>query len=106
MQNSPRLFLITMVMALARMRPQECRRSRPHDIFHHQRWLRQGEDLGGLAGADRHCQALAQAVGAGNRTWHAYLSTSASGGQPLSTPEIGLDRAPGRTPKGWSLRVM
>ena len=34
-----------------------------------------GGDLGGLAGADRHCQALAQAVGAGNKTWHAYLST-------------------------------
>ena len=32
-----------------------------------------GADLGGLAGADKHCQALAQAVGAGDRTWHAYL---------------------------------
>ena len=39
-----------------------------------------GADLGGLAGADRHCQSLAQAVGAGNRTWHAYLSTSGPGG--------------------------
>jgi hypothetical protein len=36
-----------------------------------------GGDLGGLEGADRHCQSLAQAVGAGNRTWHAYLSTQA-----------------------------
>jgi hypothetical protein len=34
-----------------------------------------GGDLGGLAGADAHCQALAQAVGAGNRSWRAYLST-------------------------------
>ena len=34
-----------------------------------------GADLGGLAGADRHCQSLAQAVGAGGKTWHAYLST-------------------------------
>jgi hypothetical protein len=33
-----------------------------------------GGDLGGLAGADAHCQALATAVGAGGRTWHAYLS--------------------------------
>ena len=42
-----------------------------------------GADLGGLAGADRHCQQLAAAAGAGNNgTWHAYLSTSASGGQP------------------------
>jgi hypothetical protein len=34
-----------------------------------------GGDLGGLEGADRHCQALAQAVGAGDREWRAYLST-------------------------------
>ncbi len=40
-----------------------------------------GAALGGLAGADQHCQTLAEAVGAGNRTWRAYLSTSASGGQ-------------------------
>jgi hypothetical protein len=34
-----------------------------------------GANLGGIAGADQHCQNLAQAAGAGNRTWHAYLST-------------------------------
>jgi hypothetical protein len=34
-----------------------------------------GADLGGLAGADKHCQQLAQAAGAGAKTWHAYLST-------------------------------
>ena len=34
-----------------------------------------GADLGGLEGADRHCQTLAQAAGAGGRTWRAYLST-------------------------------
>ena len=38
-----------------------------------------GADLGGLAGADRHCQALAQAAGAGNKTWRAYLSTQGPG---------------------------
>jgi len=41
-----------------------------------------GADFNGLAGADRHCQSLAAAAGAGDRTWRAYLSTSASGGQP------------------------
>ena len=35
-----------------------------------------GGHLEGLAGADRHCQALAEAVGAGSETWRAYLSTS------------------------------
>jgi hypothetical protein len=34
-----------------------------------------GADLGGLAGADAHCQRLAAAAGAGARTWRAYLST-------------------------------
>jgi len=38
-----------------------------------------GADLGGLAGADAHCQALAAAVGAGGRTWRAYLSTQGAG---------------------------
>jgi hypothetical protein len=40
-----------------------------------------GGNLGGLAGADRHCQTLAAAAGAGNRTWRAYLSAAPSGGQ-------------------------
>jgi hypothetical protein len=35
-----------------------------------------GANLGGLAGADKHCQALAAKAGAGNRKWQAYLSTS------------------------------
>jgi len=35
-----------------------------------------GANLGGLAGADAHCEQLAESVGAGERTWRAYLSTS------------------------------
>jgi hypothetical protein len=38
-----------------------------------------GADLGGLAGADKQCQMLAQAAGAGGKTWHAYLSTQGPG---------------------------
>jgi hypothetical protein len=38
-----------------------------------------GADLGGLAGADAHCAALAQSAGATAKTWHAYLSTQGSG---------------------------
>jgi hypothetical protein len=41
-----------------------------------------GANLGGLEGADAHCQKLAGAAGAGDRTWRAYLSTSASEGKP------------------------
>lgn len=39
-----------------------------------------GADLGGLAGADQHCQTLAAAAGAGAKTWAAYLSTQGAGG--------------------------
>lgn len=44
--------------------------------------LGNGADLGGLSGADAHCQALAAEVGAGDRMWRAYLSTQSSGGEP------------------------
>jgi hypothetical protein len=44
-----------------------------------------GGDLGGLEGADRHCQTLAQAAGAGHRTWRAYLSTQ---GTRLNDPNF------------------
>jgi hypothetical protein len=36
--------------------------------------LGDGGNLGGIVGADKHCQDLATAVGAGNRNWRAYLS--------------------------------
>lgn len=39
-----------------------------------------GADLGGLAGADAHCEKLAAAVGAGGKNWRAYLSTTGAGG--------------------------
>lgn len=41
-----------------------------------------GGDLGGLAGADAHCQALAESAGVGDSTWRAYLSTSGANGEP------------------------
>jgi hypothetical protein len=46
------------------------------------RGIGRGADLGGLSGADGHCQALADAEGAGDHTWRAYLSVSAVDGQP------------------------
>jgi len=44
-----------------------------------------GGDLGGLAGADAHCQKLAEAAGAGGKTWHAYLSSSTNAANPGAT---------------------
>src|SRR4051794_22868285 len=50
-----------------------------------------GGDLGGLAGADAHCQSLAQAAGAGDKTWRAYLSSNAAqqGGPVNARDRIG-----------------
>ncbi len=59
-----------------------------------------GADLGGIAGADRHCQSLAQAVGAGGRTWRAYLSTSAADGKPAVNARDRIGRGPWRNAKG------
>jgi len=62
--------------------------------------LGNGANLGGLAGADRHCQALASAAGAGTKTWHAYLSTSASGGQAAVNARDRIGSGPWYSAKG------
>jgi len=59
-----------------------------------------GADLGGLAGADRLCQQLAQAAGAGSRTCHAYLSTQAADGQPAINARDRIGHGPWRNCKG------
>ena len=59
-----------------------------------------GANLGGLAGADKHCQSLAAAAGAGNRTWHAYLSTTASGGQAAVNARDRIGQGPWYNAKG------
>jgi hypothetical protein len=56
-----------------------------------------GADLGGLEGADRHCQQLAQAAGAGSRTWRAYLSTQ---GQGAMNAKDRIGRGPWQNAKG------
>jgi hypothetical protein len=59
-----------------------------------------GGDLGGLAGADAHCQTLAATIGAGGKTWHAYLSTNAAaqGGAVNARDRIG--KGPWQNSKG------
>jgi hypothetical protein len=59
-----------------------------------------GGDLGGLAGADAHCQSLAQAVGAGNKTWRAYLSTNGRGGANAVNARDRIGNGPWQTAKG------
>jgi hypothetical protein len=59
-----------------------------------------GADLGGLAGADRICQQLAQAAGAGSHSWHAYLSAQAADGQPAVNARDRIGKGPWQNVKG------
>src|SRR5216110_2201697 len=61
-----------------------------------------GADLGGLAGADAHCQQLAAAAGAGNKTWRAYLSTNARGGANPIHARDRIGNGPCRPPRALS----
>lgn len=59
-----------------------------------------GADLGGLAGADEHCQKLAQAMDAGgNRVWRAYLSTTATAGAPAVNARDRIGKGPWQNAK-------
>jgi hypothetical protein len=59
-----------------------------------------GANLGGLAGADRHCQSLAQSKGQGNRTWRAYLSVTAAQGAPAVNAKDRIGQGPWYNAKG------
>ncbi|HEV8441502.1 MAG TPA: lectin [Methylomirabilota bacterium] len=59
-----------------------------------------GADLGGIEGADRICQSLAQAVGAGSRTWRAYLSTQGTGGAPVINARDRIGSGPWQNARG------
>src|ERR1700712_586006 len=59
-----------------------------------------GGNLGGLAGADNQCQTLAQAAGAGAKTWRAYLSTQAADGKPGVNARERIGKGPWQNSKG------
>ena len=59
-----------------------------------------GGDLGGIEGADRHCQTLAQAAGAGAKTFHAYLSTQGIDGKPAVNARDRIGKGPWQNSKG------
>jgi hypothetical protein len=59
-----------------------------------------GADFGGLEGADQHCQALASKVGAGHRTWRAYLSNSVSPASPTVHARDRIGKGPWQNAKG------
>ena len=74
---SPACFALAAISALASAPAQA--QSADTSFFLTSNGIGNGGNLGGLAGADNHCQTLAQAAGAGGKTWRAYLSTQGSG---------------------------
>lgn len=62
--------------------------------------INNGGNLGGLAGADNQCQTLAQAAGAGAKTWRAYLSTQAADGKPAINARDRIGKGPWQNAKG------
>jgi hypothetical protein len=84
-------------LALAQQNASE---QHPMTFFVTSAGMGKGADLGGLAGADAHCQTLANAVGAGNHTWHAYLSTQAKNGQPAVNARDRIGQGPWYNAKG------
>ena len=59
-----------------------------------------GADLGGLAGADKHCQALATAAGLNGRTWHAYLAQQQTQTVPAVNARDRIGKGPWKNAKG------
>ena len=81
MTADPKALLLTVVIASAGLTlPAEAQEgSAEMSFFVTSVGVGDGANLGGLEGADAHCQALAEAAGAGDRTWAAYLSTQGEG---------------------------
>jgi len=98
-----RFFLATLVLAVAGLSlglapapPQDTSMS----FFITSAGPGNGADLGGLEGADRHCQALAEAAGAGDKEWRAYLSASATDGQPAVNARDRIGEGPWHNAEG------
>jgi hypothetical protein len=95
-------FVITASMALLALgfNGSACAQASAMTFFVSSTGSGKGADFGGLAGADALCQSLAAAVGAGSRTWHAYLSASASGGSPAVNARDRIGTGPWQNVKG------
>ena len=88
-------LLLGSVFAFAAQAPRQ-----PMSFFVTSVGMGTGGDLGGLAGADAHCQQLAAAAGGGGKTWHAYLSTQARPGQPAVNARDRIGTGPWYNSKG------
>src|SRR5262245_20857276 len=95
---SPACFAVAAVAAVASAPAQA--QSADTSFFLTSNGIGNGGNLGGLAGADNHCQTLAQAAGAGAKTWRAYLSPQAADGQPAVNAKDRIGKGPWKDRKG------
>ena len=97
-----KIFVLTLMAAtlFAQAPPQQKQPPAPMTFFLTSAGPGSGANLGGLAGADAHCQKLATAAGAGSRTWRAYLSTSAADGKPAVNARDRIGKGPWHNAKG------
>jgi hypothetical protein len=88
--------ILSAVTSSAAQQPQQ----QPMSFFVTSVGLGDGANLGGLAGADRHCQNLATTVGAGNRAWRAYLSAAPAANQAPVNARDRIGNGPWYNAKG------
>src|ERR1700719_1639065 len=99
----PMLFGAYLLLAQEEGARQNPLQRHPLTFFVTSAGVGKGGDLGGLAGADAHCQTLAATVGAGDHTWHAYLSTQARGDQPSVNARDRIGQGPWYNSKGAAI---
>jgi hypothetical protein len=101
--NPARTWLVAVVLGALAASPalgQQAQPANPMSFFVTSVGPGKGGNLGGLLGADRQCQMLATAAGAGNRTWHAYLSENGSAGHPTINARERIGTGPWYNAKG------
>ena len=101
--HAARIWLAAVVIAAGAASPAVAQQAQPANsmsFFVTSAGPGKGGNLGGLLGADRHCQMLAMAAGAGNKTWHAYLSENGSAGHPSINARDRIGNGPWFNAKG------
>ncbi len=94
------ILLILSASVMVAQQPAPKQAPAPMTFFVTSVGMGDGAKLGGLAGADAHCQKLAAAAGAGDRTWRAYLSTQAADGKPAVNARDRIGEGPWHNQKG------
>ncbi len=96
-------LLLVSFLAVAQDGEQGGAQRHPMTFFVTSVGIGDGANLGGLAGADAYCLKLATAAGAGNHTWHAYLSTQAKNGQPAINARDRIGQGPWYNSRGQAI---